>query len=278
MKKTLYILAMIGLILGACSKIDEPFLEETGGTGPGPDEKVRKILLEEFTGHLCVNCPEATNLARDLKQVYGEQLVLISIHGGNFALPEDAPYDADYRTDAGTSIFNFYNPPYVPSGMINRMSFDGVTVMGKDSWEPAIQELKDIPPEASIEIESEYNEGTRKLDLHIHTEFLQDVSRSCNLSMLIIESDIVSAQKNDEASIGPSPNWLDYEHQHLLRKGINGTWGDFLVDQPASGTIMTKDYSITLDNDWDAANCAVIAIVLDSDTYEILQVEEVHIL
>ncbi len=278
MKKTLYIFAMIALVLGACSKIDDPYLVETGGSGPGPDVKVRKILLEEFTGHLCVNCPEATKLANDLKQVYGDQLVLVTIHGGDLAVPSAAPYTADYRTVAGTSIFNHYQPVGVPTGMVNRMSFDGSTVMFKDSWEPAIQELQDIPPEAYIEIESEYNEGTRKLDLHIHSEFLADVSRSCNLSVFIIESGIVSAQKNDEASVGPTPDWLDYEHRHLLRTAINGTWGDFLADQPITGTIMTKDYSITLDADWDANHVSVVAIVLDGDTYEVLQAEESHIL
>jgi hypothetical protein len=61
MKKAIYILAVIGLILGACDKIEEPYLVKTDGSGPAPGEKVRKIILEEFTGHICVNCPWRPN-------------------------------------------------------------------------------------------------------------------------------------------------------------------------------------------------------------------------
>ncbi|MBE9483961.1 MAG: Omp28-related outer membrane protein [Bacteroidetes bacterium] len=277
MKKTIYILAIMGLLFGACDKIEEPYLVETDGSGPVPGEKVRKVLLEEFTGHICVNCPEATKLANDLKLVFGEQLVLLSIHAGDLAIPSGTPYTADYRTPTGTGMFNYYQPMGVPMGMVNRSPYQGSTVLFKDSWEPAIQDLIDIPPDAFIEIETVYNDGTRKLDIHVHTEFLKDLDRTYNLSVFIMESGIVSAQKNDEASIGPSPDWFDYEHNHMLRKSLNGTWGDFLADQPASGTIMSKDYSITLDAEWEAGQCGVIAIALDSETYEILQVEEVHV-
>jgi len=277
MKKTIYLLAILGLILGACDKIDEPYLEETGGTAPGPGEKVRKVLLEEFTGHLCQNCPEATKLARDLKQVYGEQLVLIATHAGDLAIPSEDPYEADFRTQAGTDIFNEYSPLGVPTGLVNRVTFDGSTVLFKDSWEPAIQELLAIPAQAYIEVVPGYNAGTRKLDLQVNSEFLEDIGASFNLSILIIESGIISPQKNDLASIGPEPNWLDYEHKHMLRGAVNGTWGEFLVENPGSGDVIESDFSITLDSDWDAQNVAVVAILLDADTYEIIQVEEVHI-
>ncbi|MEN8224364.1 MAG: Omp28 family outer membrane lipoprotein [Bacteroidota bacterium] len=277
MKKIIYLLALTGLIIGGCDKIEEPFLEEAGGTGPEPVEKVRKVILEEFTGHICVNCPEATKLARDLQTVFGEQLILLSLHAGDLALPTTAPYDADYRTEAGTAIFNYYAPVGVPTGLVNRTEYQGGTVLFKDSWEPAIQTLLDLPPDAFIEIETEYNDGNRNLDIHVHSEFLTDLTRSVNLSVLILESGMISPQKNDLASIGPTPDWEDYEHKHVLRKSLNGSWGDFLADEPANGSIMTKDYSITLSNDWNEENVAVIALILDANTYEVIQAEEVHV-
>jgi len=120
------------------------------------NEKV--ILLEEFTGHLCVNCPEATILAHDLKQTYGEQLVLLSIHAGDLAEPDQSPFDADYLTEAGTAIFNEFAPLGVPTGMINRTEYQGSYVLFKDSWEPAIQELINLPQLASIDISVELAE------------------------------------------------------------------------------------------------------------------------
>jgi hypothetical protein len=278
MKKAIYILAVIGLILGACDKIEEPYLVKTDGSGPAPGEKVRKIILEEITGHICVNCPEATLLANDLKQVFGEQLILLSIHAGDLAKPENAPFEADYRTPTGTALYNFFQFEFVPTGMVNRTPYGGGIALFKDSWEPAIQELIDLPPEVYIEIENTYNENTRDLEIHIHSEFLADLTKTCNLSVFIIESGIVSAQKNNKPDIGPTPIWADYEHNHILRSSLNGTWGDELVDQPTAGTIITKDYAVTLNTAWDAANCAIIALVLDAETNEVLQAEEMHIL
>jgi hypothetical protein len=278
MKKILFILAILGLSLGACDKIEEPYLEESGsaGPGPGPVEKVRKILLEEFTGHVCPNCPEATLLSQDLKVIYGEQLVLMSIHAGALSVPGDAPFQADYRTAAGTQIYNFYSPIGVPTGLVNRTEYQGSTVLFKDKWEGAIQELIDIPPDAFIEIETEYDDASRKLDIHVHTEFLQDLDFSCNLSIMITESGMVSAQLNDLPSIGPDVI-EDYEHNDVLRQGVNGSWGDLLAESPSAGTTMTKDYSITLNSEWDENNISVIALVLNTNTFEVVQAEEFHI-
>lgn len=278
MKKTIYILAVIGLIIGGCDKIEEPYLVKTDGSSPAPGEKVRKIILEEFTGHTCNNCPEATFLANDLKQVFGEQLILLSIHAGDLAKPGNAPYEAEYRTSTGTALYNFFQFEFVPIGMVNRTPYGGGIALYKDIWEPAIQELVDLPPEAYIEIENTYNENTRDLEIHVHAEFLADLSKKCNLSVFIIESGIVSAQKNDNPSIGDTPNWLDYEHMHMLRSSLNGTWGDELVDQPTAGIIITKDYAVTLNSAWEAANCAIIALILDAESNEVLQAEEMHIL
>ena len=114
------------------------------------NEKV--ILLEEFTGHLCVNCPEATKLAHDYKQMFGEQLLLLSIHAGALAEPAGVPYDADLRSDPGMAIYNHFNPIAVPTGMVNRTEYEGNVVMFKGSWEPAIKALIDEPQQASIAI------------------------------------------------------------------------------------------------------------------------------
>lgn len=280
MKKTIYILAILGLVLGACDKIEEPYLKESGSTGPDPApvEKVRKIILEEFTGHLCINCPTATELAQDvLKPLFGDQLVLMSIHAGALSVPGNPPYDVDYRTAAGTAIFNFYNPIGVPTALINRTPYENETTMTKDKWENAIQELIDLPPEAYIEIETEYNDATRELDLHIHTEFLQDLSFPCNLSVFITESGMISAQKNTNEDIGAVPDILDYEHKHVLRQAVNGTWGELLAENPLNGSTLTKDYSLTVSNSCNANNLSVIALVINANTYEVVQAEEIHL-
>jgi len=115
-------------------------------------DHLKKVLLEEFTGHICVNCPEATILAHDLKDSYGEQLILLSIHAGDLAVPGNEPFDTEYRTMAGSDIFNYFQPVGVPTGMVNRTDYQGGTILFKDSWEPAITKQMELPPPASIDI------------------------------------------------------------------------------------------------------------------------------
>lgn len=116
------------------------------------------ILLEEFTGHTCINCPDATLQAHNLKEKYGEELLLLAIHAGDLAKPSESPYEADYRTDAGTGLINEFQPLGVPMGMVNRTKYDGSITLFKDSWEPAIQALIQQPQEVSIDISVELSE------------------------------------------------------------------------------------------------------------------------
>ena len=53
----------------ACDIEDEPYLIPVDtipiGSG-GPSEGIRKVLLEDYTGHKCPNCPEAAEEAHNL--------------------------------------------------------------------------------------------------------------------------------------------------------------------------------------------------------------------
>ena len=72
-------------------------------------------------------------------------------------------------------------------------------------------------------------------EVTISIEFLDDVTGSFDLNVFIIENGIISPQKNDEASVGPTPDWMNYEHNHMLRASLTSTWGVDLVDDPPTG-------------------------------------------
>ena len=80
LKPTLILLA--ALVLGACNNIapEDRFIEVASATVK------RKVLVEEFTGQRCLNCPEAANeLARLQAQYGGDTLIVVAIHGGRLA-------------------------------------------------------------------------------------------------------------------------------------------------------------------------------------------------
>ncbi len=282
-KTTTYIVLALMIVFSfiACNKEKEPFLVEEGTPGPDPDttKKVRKILFEKFTGHTCVNCPGGAAQAQDLKNQYGEQLILLSVHAGSFADPASAPYTADYRTQAGNDLNAFYNVQFYPSAIINRTKYNGMFPLFSGFWQDAIEALVNLPPEAHIKIDLDFDSGTRKLTGNVEVEFLSDFSCDYNICFYLLESGIISAQKNDDANIGPTPDILDYEHKHMLRDAAFGAWGTELTTGGVSaGQTTTADFTLNLDLGWNENNCDVVVFVYNATTREIIQAEEKSVL
>jgi hypothetical protein len=272
MKKILRIaiVIVIGIAsLPSCDIIDEPYLIPVGGSGPGPDENVRKVLLEDFTGQKCPNCPEAADIAHSLKAIYGEQLVLLTIHAGYYAIP-DGDFTADFRTTEGTELNTFFEIFANPLGMVNRTEYGGNRVMQTGDWESAVAIQTEQDAMAAITVTNTYTAGTRKLECTLETEFLETIVGTFNICAFITESSIISPQQTEQ---GVDTN---YVHNHVLRASMNGTWGDMLGEdgQAVAGTILTNSYSFTLPAGWNADNCSVVAFVYNTATNEVVQAEE----
>jgi len=285
-----YILLMIfttGYIFmnQSCDVIEEPFVDLTNsdtitsGNGGDTTVDVRKILLEDITGHKCPNCPEAALEAKSLKAKYGDQLVVMTVHAGFYSTPNaTGHFTYDFRTTEGGEIHDYYNVKFFPAGLINRTTPDGAPspVLTKGAWDAAVGALVDLPQQASIIIDNSYSEGTRKLDSHIEIEFLENMQGTFNVVAYIVENGIVKPQESEAGVIE------DYDHEHVLRASLNGTWG-----QPVGGDgnavtdeVSTHDLSITLDKEWVAEKCDLIVVVhqFDSPTRAIVQAEQEHVI
>ena len=105
MKKINYYfaIAVLSLVVYGCDKIEGPRLEDdNSGVSYGDNliivdgdsilfeedtsAAVQRVLVEEFTGHLCGTCPPAGKMLNDsMRILFGDQMVVVSIHAGNFA-------------------------------------------------------------------------------------------------------------------------------------------------------------------------------------------------
>lgn len=281
MKTTSYItksiVIVIGIVIGiallpSCDIVEEPFLVPVGGNDTTtPAENVRKVLLEDFTGQKCPNCPEAAEIAHSLIQTYGDQIVVIAIHAGNFSVP-DGSFPSDYRTTEGTELNDFFGISMYgyPMGMVNRIDYNGFPVVIKDDWESAVSDQLELDPQAAITITSSYNTGTRELDCTLETEFLEDLDGTYSICAFIIESGIVSPQQTESGVVE------DYVHNHMLRASMNGTWGDAVGTDglAVGGSKVTNHCSYTLPAEWNAENCAIVAFVYNDETQDVVQAEE----
>ena len=93
-------------IFQSCDVIEGPFTEEI--IVEECAEKCKKILLEDYTGHKCGNCPRAAEKAEELKEIYGVQLIPIAIHAGFFASDFGGNFTTDFTSIAGNEWDTFF--------------------------------------------------------------------------------------------------------------------------------------------------------------------------
>lgn len=265
----------------ACDKVDAPYLEHIQtylDTAQTSDTSYKIIaLLEDFTGHKCVNCPQAAQLAKNLQLAHKGQIVVVEIHAGFFAVPDQSGlYIADYRCTEGTSLNDYFNIMQYPTGLVNRKAYEGKIRLLPTSWESAIlAELKQEPL-AFIQLENTFNPQNRNLRIETDIKILQNLEGEYTYTLYLIENHLISSQKNNNSFVGPVPDITDYVHNHVLRTSINGIWGETL--HPGNGFV--KDETIQLihnfimSENWNASQCHVVALMSKVGTNEVIQAAE----
>ena len=84
------------------------------------------ILLEDYTGHKCTNCPSAAQTANALENDSNLNVIVASIHAsidGSFQDIDDLEFTNDYQTNAGNEYVRSNEMPGFlgnPMGTINR--------------------------------------------------------------------------------------------------------------------------------------------------------------
>jgi hypothetical protein len=277
MKTLLKFALLFALLLSiySCDEIEPPYTENS--TGIDTTKYEQKILLEEYTGFRCGNCPEATEIAHSIKEKYPDNVILLSVHAGGYAKPTSAhPYD--FRTPIGDELDNFFGCSKAgnPNGMVNRIGFPNKThILREGQWESTITSLLGNRPKLTITMITNYDSSNRRISVNVKIKFLEESSPNYHICIYIAEDSVVQYQRDDRKT---PPDIENYVHNNVLRGGITSTWGEKISDVPlAKGTIVEKkfEYVIPSDKDWQPNKLKVIAFVHDKDnTFEILQVEE----
>lgn len=264
---------IFSFLFPACEEIP-PTLNPVDAN-PGGGSTPRKVLIEEFSGVRCVNCPAGSEAIENLVNIYKGQLIPISIHAGFFAPPyPESKYD--FRTPDGNNLLNYLDTPLgYPTAVVNRKKYDGEfdLQLSQGQWAGFIAQEISEAPKVSITLNKNYNTTTRQLNVDVIIKTLQAIeSDDIRLSLALNESNIMDVQ------LTPSGKVNDYNHKHVLRDFISNYDGNSIVEIKKEGTSLTKTFTYTLPEAWIAANCNIIAFVhLNGEKKEVLQAEEVKV-
>ncbi len=276
-KFTILILALA--LTSACDKIEGPY-GSSGTIGPiGGDTVVQNVLLEDFTGHTCQACPNAHREAARLHGIYGNRLIILAVHADFWAAPygAGAPYFTyDFRNPISSQIatdFNVIGQPF-PKGMVNRMLNTGTNnqlVFDWAGWESKVDQWINTVATAGLEITPGYNSGNNTMTAEVKVKVVSELTDGAHLAVYFSEDSIIKWQK--DGSINDST----YVHNHVLRGSFNGMLGEDLGVLNA-GAEITKSYSIALSPaDVVASKVHLVAVLSNSLTKEVIQVEEVKL-
>ena len=269
MKKLIFPIIASLIILNGCDKIDNPIQDSNAGGNTGTSLK-RRIVIEEFTGQLCSQCPGGAAEIDRLVGVYGEQLIPISIHAGAFAEPGNGAPN-DFTTPTGTLLNTTFGVSAWPAGVVSRIN--NGNVYGSSQWEGEMITIKDDSPLADITILTNYNSVTRDVAIQVDTEWLEDGESGVNykLQVYIIEDHIIAPQVDGATTIS------NYDHRHVMRGAVNTSWGS-VVSVSSIGTTDTQNFNFPIDITWAEANCEVVAFLYkEGPDYEIMQGNIEHV-
>jgi len=268
-----YILLIVCMISFFSCKENPPVVPSA------PDfDTSRKILVEEFTGVGCVQCPSGSEELENLLGSFGNNLVVVSIHAGDFVnpLPES---NVDFKTDDGENLLNYLGAPFFyPSAVVNRRDYDGGVYLlqyGKDEWAGFINEELQKEAKITVNISKTYDTDNRELQVQVSGIAQEELVGDLRMTIMISESNIVDAQL-DQAQGGLV---LDYVHKHAMRTILTKFDGDSFATRLAAEENYDLTYTTTIPENWKAENCEIIAFVnlVDGQNKEILQVEEAHV-
>lgn len=213
-----------------------------------PAEARRTVLVEDFTGQKCVNCPVATNILHEIVETYGQENVIpVAIHCGPFGLANAQ----GLVTEAGKSYWSafFSDTQGQPVAKINR----GNSIDDYNTWAAYVSEELSRPTGVTITLTTDYDEDTR--ELIVNTQVVGQAGSGQKLQLWLVEDSIVAIQ-----ALPAGGTDRQYVHNHVLRDALNGEWGESIT---LDGTA-TASHTYTLDEKFNAGNCQIVAFTYDN--------------
>ena len=293
-----YFILIFGILLyfTSCDIVETPYMnnENINPIDTNSTSYVKKVLIEDFTGHKCPNCPAAANEIEAIHNIYDDQIIAIAIHVSSaFARPDNpsqsTKYLYDFRTIWGDDLDNFFEISNggLPIGMVNRTGYSNNHKLNYEQWANAVTNELNKDVDFGIIINSNSN------NINISTEILNNISGSYNLVVCLTESGIINWQKNGTEDIE------DYEHNHVLRSVLTDELlsnnNSYQSGQEIEKSINYDLTSLEQNNidysqinpqsgpgygnagNWNADNMSVIAYIYNNNTKEIIQVEEAYL-
>jgi len=247
----------INLHGNANSVSDTTYLESPVATAAA-----KNVLIEEFTGVQCPNCPAGHAVVDGIEAQYPGRIAAIALHPNN-SLGRPFPFSLqNLITASSTSLLAYLaDPSSEPCAGVDRQLFQGQTYIltDRNSWPGFVQSEIVLTPQVNIILSDQFNAATSQLNVIAEVHYTQNVSQPNNITIALTEDSIVTAQLNGFV--------IDtfYTHNNVLRNILTSTEGDNVAYNSGvtlvAGRVVRLVYQTTLNSLWKPQNMHIVAFV-----------------
>ena len=271
---TLLILS-IGIMLNSCDIIDEPFKDsispiDTVGLVQSDTiiQTQKAVLIEDFTGHRCKNCPKASKAINELDSLFDSQVIPLAIHAGpsNFTGVNNE-YPTDFTTEYSDDLATHFGISAMPMGLVQRIDYPNSHQKTYTAWSGITNLELAKSPEALFTLSTEYDAPNRIGVLNYSVEIISNQSNPLWVAVYIKETGIISPQLMPNNSRNET-----YVHKNVFRSAPLGPFGISISENGGtSGQTFTGSVTANLDPLWDANECEWVILIYDRSNYKVIQ-------
>ena len=249
----------------------------------------RNVLIEDFTGHKCVNCPNAAKAARLIESSNKNRVFIASIHSGpngttGFQSTSGTAFSHDFTNPQGLEISKLITDGgFVgnPSGTVSRTSHGGQIFQNYTTWENYTSTiLTENNLKMNLSAITNYFPSTRGLFLHTEIDLKTAITEDLYQVVYLIEDSLIAPQFTP--ADWPVANLdMNYVHHDIHRGCLDGLAAgrkltvDFKKDKDGKAIPGDKyylNYSYKLPDVYNPSNMHLLIFVYNSITKEVYQV------
>jgi hypothetical protein len=284
MNKPLLLAVALLLAVSACREVgpdinlknNENAIEDTTYVeSPVQTAELRNVLIEEFTGVRCPNCPQGHVIIANIKAANPGRIASLSLHPIN-SLGAPYPFSPlDFRSQDAQDLFDYLGQIGLePAAGINRKLFAGESkiLLDKSKWTARVNDELSVPVPVNIVLQSTYDSVLREVTIVTELHYTQASSEQHKLTIALTESNLTTPQL-DGAVIDTF-----YTHKDIVRAFVTSKTGDLLTATIEPGRVIRKVFKKSIDAAWKPEDMYVVAYVHEfANSKQVLQSKEVDL-
>lgn len=218
---------------------------------------VDRVLVEEYSGTWCGNCP-AILYGVDLVHQQTDKAIVVSTHLFN---------GDPFITSQGNSLAASLGISGVPSGRINR-----TTAWNGLQYQNVNQVINEIQVKESLGLGIRSIVNGNNIDATITISYGQAITGEAKLTLYLVEDKLFYTQRNYSSTLySGQANIPNFQYDGVLRSIVSNLTGD-VIDN--NGIAVKKTYSFTLPaNIANIANVKLVAFVTNN-TGKVINAQE----